>query len=108
MTPCQGRVRENIVGILGFPVGQRAATPEQITEALKVWQKASDKIQLVEYARSHEGRPLHYLVISSPENLAQVDNIKADLGKLANPVNLSNFGVYTIKFIGIKRDLNAN
>ena len=75
--------------ILGFPVGQRAATPEQITEALKVWQKASDKIQLVEYARSHEGRPLHYLVISAPENLAQVDSIKADLGKLANPVNLS-------------------
>ena len=54
--------------ILGFPVGQRAATPEQITEALKVWQKASDKIQLVEYARSHEGRPCLLYTSPSPRD----------------------------------------
>ncbi|GHF77900.1 M14 family zinc carboxypeptidase [Thalassotalea marina] len=75
--------------ILGFPVGQRAATPEQITEAVKQWQQASDRMQIVEYARSHEGRPLHYVIISSPENLANVEQIKSDLSKLANPKDLS-------------------
>ncbi|WP_194867014.1 M14 family zinc carboxypeptidase [Pseudoalteromonas sp. PPB1] len=75
--------------ILGFPVGQKAATPAQITDALKQWQQVSDKMQVVEYARSHAGRPLHYVVISSPENLKNTDRIKSDIGKLANPKNLS-------------------
>ncbi|MBQ4879972.1 peptidase [Pseudoalteromonas luteoviolacea] len=76
--------------ILGFPVGQRAATPAQITEALAAWQKVSDRMQVVEYAQSHEGRPLHYVVISSAKNLANTDQIKSDLARLANPVNLSS------------------
>ncbi|KZN62112.1 hypothetical protein N473_21440 [Pseudoalteromonas luteoviolacea CPMOR-1] len=75
--------------MLGFAVGQRAATPAQITEALSQWQQESNRMQVVEYARSHEGRPLHYVVLSSPENLANVEQIKSDLGRLANPTNLS-------------------
>ena len=52
--------------ILGFPVGQQTATPEQIVEAVQAWSAASDRAVLVEYARSHENRPLYYLMISSP------------------------------------------
>lgn len=76
--------------ILGFPVGEKAATPAQITEALNIWQSLSDKMQVVEYARSHEGRPLHYVVISSPENLKNVAQTKSDLARLADPQDLSS------------------
>ncbi len=70
--------------LLGFPVGQRTATPEQIVRAIQVWTEESDRAELVEYARSHEGRPLYYVVISSPENLARIDEIKTDLTALAD------------------------
>jgi len=75
--------------ILGFPVGQRAATPSQIVDAVKAWSEASERAVAVEYARSHEDRPLYYVMISSPENLARIDDIKADLARLANPAGLS-------------------
>jgi len=76
--------------ILGFPVGQRSATPSQIVEAVKAWSEASERAIAVEYARTHEDRPLYYVMISSPENLARVDDIQADLARLANPAGLSD------------------
>ncbi|MFT5138431.1 MAG: hypothetical protein ACI9H8_001010 [Lysobacterales bacterium] len=75
--------------ILGFPVGSKTATPAQIVEVITVISDQSDRALLFEYARSHEGRPLYYLVISSPENLAQIDSVKADLARLSDPRGLS-------------------
>ena len=76
--------------LLGFPVGQKTATPAQIVNAIKSWEGASNKIKLVEYARSHEDRPLYYAIISSPETLTKIETIKSDLAKLANPKDLSS------------------
>ncbi|WP_196137989.1 M14 family zinc carboxypeptidase [Aliikangiella sp. G2MR2-5] len=75
--------------LLNFPVGQKTATPEQIVQVIKTWESQSNNLRLVEYARSHEGRPLYYAIISSRDNLEKVDRIKSDLAKLANPVGLS-------------------
>ena len=61
---------------LDFDYATRVATPEQITTALKRWADQSDKLKVVEYARSHEKRPLHAVFISSPENLKNLDSIK--------------------------------
>ena len=74
--------------ILGFPVGSRAATPSQIVEVIQAITAASDRTLLVEYARSHEKRPLYYVVISSPGNLARIEQVKADVKRLADPRNL--------------------
>ncbi len=82
--------------LLGFPVDQRTATPAQIVESVKAWDNASDKMMLIEYARSHENRPLYYAIISTPENLAKIDSVKSDLAKLANPKNLSSADAKTI------------
>ncbi|TQV87540.1 M14 family zinc carboxypeptidase [Aliikangiella coralliicola] len=75
--------------LLGFPVGQRTATPTQIVNSIQTWEQSSDKIKLVEYARSHENRPLYYAIISTPANLAKIDDIKNDLAQLANPKGLN-------------------
>ncbi len=76
--------------ILGFPVGQKTATPAQIVEVVTSLTNQSDRAILVEYARSHEGRPLYYAVISTPKNLARIDHVKADLARLSDPRGLSD------------------
>lgn len=72
-------------GLLGFPLGERAAAPAEITRAFQAWADASARATLVEYARSYEGRPLHYLLVTTPENHARLQDIKQGMAKLADP-----------------------
>ena len=46
---------------------------------------APERMVVFEYARSWEGRELVYAVISSPENIARIEEIKADMQRLADP-----------------------
>ncbi|MFC4699214.1 M14 family metallopeptidase [Glaciecola siphonariae] len=71
--------------LLGFEIGQRVADPAQITQAINTWKGQSDRVKVLEYATSHEGRPLFAVFISSPENLAKLDDIKQDLDALSYP-----------------------
>ena len=75
--------------VLGFPLGERAASPAQIAAYAREVAAASPRVELVEYARSYEDRPLVYLVISSPENLARSAEIKAGMAALADPRDTS-------------------
>ncbi len=75
--------------LIGHPVGQRAASNEAIDQAVRHWAEHSDRAEVVEYARSHEDRPLIYIVISSPENLARQGEVRAGMARLADPRNLS-------------------
>ncbi len=69
---------------LDFDYATRVATPEQITSALMRWAKQSDKLKVIEYARSHEKRPLHAVFISSVENLKNLDSIKDKITQLSD------------------------
>ncbi len=72
--------------VLGFPLGRRATTPAEIERCLKTWTAAApDRTRLVEYARSHEDRPLYYVVVTAPRHLARLDQIQQDLARLADP-----------------------
>jgi len=64
---------------LGFEVGERVAAPYQISNAVLAWAKQSDRMIVKEYAKSHEGRPLYAIFISSPENLSKLDEIKENI-----------------------------
>ena len=70
--------------ILGFPVGKRVASPAQMAEAVGIWGEQSARLNVVEYAKSHEGRPLYAVFISSPKNLQRLDDIQTDITKLAD------------------------
>jgi len=76
--------------MLGFPIGQRVATPAQINQSIKTWAMQTDRLHVLEYAKSHEGRPLHAVFISSPKNLAQMDAILAKLDALSDPRKTSD------------------
>ncbi len=73
---------------LGFPAGQKTATPEQINQLVNLWAAESDKANIIEYARTYEGRALHYLIISSVENINKIEQIKSNISKLAHPDKL--------------------
>ena len=69
---------------LDFGYGERVASPSQITNAILSWSKQSNKLKVVEYARSHENRPLYAIYISSEENINRLDDIKKDVIMLSD------------------------
>lgn len=81
---------------LGFEAGQRVANPAQISAAIAAWQGQSDRLKVIEYARTHEGRPLFSVFISSPENLARLDEIEAQITRLSDARNLGDGEANTI------------
>ena len=79
-----------IKSVLGHDFGDEVTAPEEIAIYLKALAAASpDRTRLVEYARTWEGRPLHVLAIASPSRISRLDQIKADLKRLADPRTLS-------------------
>lgn len=71
--------------LLGFPHGQRAASPEEIHGALQRWAQQSDRIRVLVYGRTHQGRPLSVAFVASPELLARIDTLQGELDELADP-----------------------
>jgi hypothetical protein len=76
--------------LLGFPAGERAATFEEIGRCLESWARTSDRVRLVEHGRTWEGRPLRHLVVSSPENLARLEEIRSGWNRVADPRSLTS------------------
>jgi hypothetical protein len=77
--------------LLGFPIGQRAATPAEIGLCLQAWATAAPgRTRLVTYARSHEDRPLQYMIITAPQNVSQLDEIRQAMARLADPRTLAD------------------
>ena len=74
--------------LLGFPVCSKPATHAHIEACMKAWAD-TPRSKLFEYAKSHEGKTLYYLVISSEENIKNLATIKADIASLADPRTLS-------------------
>jgi hypothetical protein len=77
--------------VLGHESGEEISSPEEIALYLKALAAAApDRTRLVEYARTWENRPLHVLAIASPARIARLDEVKADLKRLADPRGLSS------------------
>jgi hypothetical protein len=75
----------------GYDLGASVTTPEQITAYLKtVADAAPDRARLLKYATSWEGRPLHALIIATPERLRRLEEIRASLQRLAHPGALAS------------------
>jgi hypothetical protein len=72
--------------VVGHDPGTEITSPDQVGVYLQALQKAAPaRTRLVEYARTWEGRPLWLFVIGSPERVAKLEQLKADLQKLADP-----------------------
>ncbi|WP_293681610.1 MULTISPECIES: M14 metallopeptidase family protein [unclassified Spirosoma] len=77
---------------LGFPVGAdyKLATYEQALSYFKKLDEASDMLKLVYVGETSEGRPWYFALISSPQNLANIDKYRSIAQRLAHPAGLTD------------------
>ena len=62
---------------LGYELGSHMTEYERVTQYFEYLADLSPRVQINEYGRTYEGRPLINLVISSAENIENIDDIQA-------------------------------
>ncbi|WP_338244044.1 M14 family metallopeptidase [Aurantiacibacter hainanensis] len=90
--------------VAGHASGEQITRPDMVIAYMEALaQAAPDRMRIVQYATSWEGRPLVYAVLSSAENMARIDAIQADMQRIANggapgpdsvPVTWLSYGVH--------------
>lgn len=71
--------------VLGYAPGERFSDFRNLERYFSALVQSSSRIRRIEYGRTYENRPLQVFVISSPRNLARLDQIKSDNLVLVNP-----------------------
>ena len=71
--------------VLGFELGSRPCEWSDILFYAEALAAKSDRVRLVELGRSHEHRRFVQLIITSPKNQANLEQIKAEHLKLIDP-----------------------
>jgi len=72
--------------VLGYEPGEHITRHRDIIRYFEALAAAApDRMFVGPYATSWEGRQLVYVVVSSPENLARIDEIKAGMKRLRDP-----------------------
>lgn len=88
LLPTEAKYRENVPepsAFVGFPFGERHWTHDQVDAYVRALAEASDRVDLVEYAKTFDQKPLVSLTISSPENLARLPEIQQARRDFADP-----------------------
>lgn len=66
---------------LGYEIGSRVTEHSRINAYYEKLAELSDKTSLIEIGKTHENRKLYVLVVSSPENIRNLDKIKEERKK---------------------------
>ena len=77
-----------IESVVGYVSGERLTRYTDIARYITALSENSERVLLRTYGESYEGRTLYYLVISAPDHLSAIEEIKENLGKLADPRRL--------------------
>ncbi|MBT8396838.1 MAG: zinc carboxypeptidase, partial [Gemmatimonadetes bacterium] len=70
---------------LGYTIGDDFTPHHKLQAYLAAVAEASDRVSLGSYGKTNEGRDLLLLAITSPENHARLEEIRGDMGQLADP-----------------------
>ncbi|MGF1558938.1 MAG: M14 family zinc carboxypeptidase [Flavobacteriaceae bacterium] len=93
---------------LGYGIGEHHTRHDLIVAYMAKLAETSDRATLYEYGKTHEGRKLVMLTITSPENLANIDNLKQQHLAFTDPTkNSSNYGDVPI-FINLAYNVHGN
>lgn len=71
--------------VIGHQVGEWHVSHDKLVQYMQVLAEASDRIHIEQHGLTHEKRPLLLLTISTPENLARAEEIKAQRQNLTHP-----------------------
>lgn len=75
-----------VEGVLGYRAGDRISWHRDAIRYFEALAAAApDRVRIFPYAESWEGRQLVYVVVTSAENLARIDDVKAGMRRLADP-----------------------
>ena len=75
--------------VAGHDFGEEVTSPDDIVRYMEALAEAApNRTNLIRYAESWEGRPLYMIVIGSAERLANLDEVRAGLQRLADPRGL--------------------
>ena len=85
----RGEYRQNVPrpqSILRFDVGDHHTTYGQMEQVMQaIARAASDRVKVFEIGTTNEHRMQYLVAISAPENIARLDEIKAQNARLADP-----------------------
>jgi hypothetical protein len=76
--------------VLGFMPGDYHLTYEKLIRYLEVLDQASDRITLVKIGESYEKQPLFQLIITSPANQRNLDELRRNHLAALDPINPKN------------------
>lgn len=79
-----------LVQVAGHDFDEEITSPTDVVAYMEALAAAApDHVQLIEYAKTWEGRRAVALLIGAPERMSDVERIRADLRRLADPRPLS-------------------
>ena len=70
---------------LGYGIGERFTFHHRVKGYLETVAAASDRVTIGTYGTSNEGRELLLLTVTSPANQARIEQVRADMARLADP-----------------------
>ena len=76
--------------VIGHRVGEKAVRYDPLMRYFEALAASSDRITMNPYGKTHEGRTMVHLFITSPKNHQRLDQIKAGNGRLADPRKLAS------------------
>ena len=79
------------VSVLGHEVGQWHVSHDKLVQYVEILARASKRVTIKEYARSHESRALKLLTFTSPENHERIEEIRNE--HLKNCFGASQMGL---------------
>src|SRR5215217_544611 len=76
--------------VLGYHVGDlQTQFLMQERVLLAIAAAARDRVRVEEIGETYERRPMRLYIVSHPDNIARLDQIRADLDRLADPRGMS-------------------
>jgi hypothetical protein len=76
-------------GVLGYEIGTYHTNYAGLERWLEALEK-SDRVRVLRYGMSEEKRPLYLIVISSPANLAKLEDVRGAMARLSDPRTTSD------------------
>lgn len=70
--------------VIGHEVGEWHVTHDKLVQYMTALAEASDRMQLTSRGTTYEGRPILLLTVSSPENLARIDELRSNQQRIAS------------------------
>lgn len=93
---------------LGYGIGEHHTRHDRIVSYLEQLAEVSDRAQLIDYGKTHEGRRLVILIVSSSENLSKLEEFKSKHLDFTDPSkSVTNYDEVPI-FINLGYNVHGN